>query len=161
VVNTNIRSLFSGMIAPLLFSCLLSCGDSQTGKKGVTFLEKIDSVMTGEAPDEYNPDNVLLILPGNPAPGECFRILATGGRNIRKAKIVVSGPSGNLESLDSKTGEELPCWRIDDFAGIPAGNYKATLVVDKKEVSNLEFEIAPRKVISQGGVEDDTCLGAG
>jgi hypothetical protein len=159
VVNVNIRSLFSGLITPLLFSSLVSCGDSQTGKKGLTLLEKLDSVITGEAPDEYNPVNVLLILPGNPAPGEGFRILATGGTNIRKAKIMVSGPSGNLESMDSKTGEELPCWRIDDFAGSPAGNYKATLVVDKKEVSNLEFEIAPRKVISQKGVVWKTTRG--
>ncbi len=96
--------------------------------------------------------NAILVLPGNPAPGEGFRILATGGRNIRKAKIIVSGPSGNLESLNNKTGEELPCWRIDDFAGSAAGNYKATLILDHKEMSNLEFKIAAPEEISQKGM---------
>ncbi len=101
----------------------------------------------------------MLVLPGNPVPGESFRILATGGRNIRKAKIIVNSPSGNSECLDSKTGAELPCWRIDDFAGSPAGKYKATLIVDKKEVSFLEFEIAPRKLISQKGAVWKTTRG--
>lgn len=159
MVKVIIRSIFLGLIFPLLFSCLASCGDNQSGKKGVTFFEKIDSVITGEAPDAYNPVNALLVLPGNPAPGEGFHILATGGRNIRKAKITVSGPLGNAESIGSKTGEELPCWRIDDFAGSPAGHYKATLVVDKKEVSNLEFEIAPQKAIMQKGVVWKTARG--
>ena len=45
----------------------------------------------------------------------------------------------------------MPSWRIDDFAGSPAGKYKVTLMVDNKEVSNLEFEIAPRKVASWKG----------
>ena len=90
---------------------------SRQDNKGSTLLEKMESVIEAETPDEYNPVNALLVLPGNPAPGESFRILATGGRNIRKAKIIVSGPSGNFESLNTKTGEELPCWRIDDFAG--------------------------------------------
>ena len=159
MVKINIRLLFFGLITPLLFSCLVSCGDNQTGKKGLAFSEKSDSVIEGETADEYNPVNALLVLPGNPAPGEGFRILATGGRNIRKAKIIVSGPSGNLESLNSKTGEELPCWRIDDFAGSPAGKYKATLIVDKKEVSNLEFVISLRKVTPPNSVVWKTTRG--
>ncbi len=140
-----------GLIAPLLLILLESCGGNQTGEGGATFLEKIESAIEGEKPDEYDPANVMLILPGNPAPGESFRILATGGRNIRKAKIIVAGPSGNLESLNSKTGDELPCWRIDDFTGSPAGDYKATLISDKKEVSHLEFTISPREPTSPKG----------
>ena len=140
------------LLSPLFFLSLVSCDNNQGGKKGLTLSEKIESVLVGETPDAYTPVNALLILPGNPAPGEGFRILATGGSNIRKAKIVVSSPSGNLEALNSKTGEELPCWRLDDFAGNHAGKYTASLVVDKKEVSQLEFEIAPLKVISQKGV---------
>jgi hypothetical protein len=140
-----------GLIAPLWLIFLNSCGGNQTGKEGSTFLEKIESAIEGEKPDEYNPANVMLVLPGNPAPGENFRILATGGRNIRKAKIIVAGPSGNLESLNNITGDELPCWRIDDFAGSPAGDYKATLIIDKNEVSHLEFTISPREPTSPKG----------
>ena len=83
--------------------------------------------------------------PKNPGPGEKFRILVTGGEGIIKAKIIVSGPSGSLELLKSKTGEELPCWRIDDFNGSSAGQYKATLIMNNKVVSNLEFIISRLK----------------
>jgi hypothetical protein len=145
----TILRLFFVFLSPFFFLSLVSCNDNQAGKKGVAFLEKLESAIAGETPDEYTPVTAMLVLPGNPAPGKGFRILATGGRNIRKAKIIVIGPSGNSESTDSKTGEELPCWRIDDFAGSPAGNYKASLIVDNKEVRILEFEIAPLKVIPQ------------
>jgi hypothetical protein len=142
-----------------MFNSIVSCGKNQTGKQGLTFLEKSDSVIESETADEYNPVNILLVLPENPVPGEGFRILATGVRNIRKAKIIVSSSSGNLESLNSKTGEELPYWRIDDFAGRPAGKYKATLIMDKKEVSNLEFVISLRKVTPSNSVAWKTTRG--
>ena len=152
MVKIFIRLLFFGLIVTLLLNSLVSCGNNQTGKKGMASPENSDSVKGGETPDQFNPVNVLLLLPGNPSPGEGFRILATGGMNIRKAKIIISGPSGNLESLNHKSGEELPCWKIDSFAGTNIGNYKATLIVDKKEVGFLEFEISPRKVIPQKGI---------
>jgi hypothetical protein len=152
MVKVKIRLRFSGLIVPLMFILLPSCGGEQTGNNKMTLLEKLESVIEGESPDDYNPVNAMLVLPENPAPGESFRILATGGRNIRKAKIIVSSPSGNLESLKHKTGDELPCWRTDDFAGVAEGNYRATLSVDEKEISNLEFVIAPRKVTSPKGV---------
>ena len=148
----NIRLLIFGLITPLLFSCLVSCNENQTSKKGLTFSKKSDPVIEREIEDGYNQVKAMLVLPGNPAPGEGFRILATGGRSIRKAKIIVSGPSGNLKSLNSKTGEELPYWQIDNFAGSPAGKYKATLIVDKKEISNLEFIISPGKMSQSNSV---------
>jgi hypothetical protein len=156
MAKVPVRSLFSGLILFLLVSTLISCSDNPAGNKGVAFLQKIDSVITGDNPDTdgygNNTINSLLVLPGNPAPGEEFRILATGGKNIRKAKIVVSGALGELESKISKTGDELPYWRIDDFTGCAAGSYKVTLIVDKKEVQNLEFEIAPRMATVQKGI---------
>lgn len=152
LVKEYFRLLFSGLITLSLAILLPSCGGEQSGNKRTTLLEKIESVIEGEKPDEYNPVNAMLVLPGNPAPGESFRILATGGRNIRKAKIIVKGTSGDLESVSSKTGDELPCWRIDDFAGSTEGTYNATLILDNKEVSSLEFVIAPREVASLKGV---------
>lgn len=159
MVKVSVRLLFFCLITSMLFSLTVSCGDNQAARKGLALIEKLDSVIEGETPDEYNPVNAMLILPGNPVPGESFRILATGGRNIRKARIIVSGPSGNSEFLDSKTGEELPCWRIGDFAGSPAGKYKATLIADNKEVSHLEFVIAPREVTSRNGAVWKTTRG--
>jgi hypothetical protein len=64
-----------------------------------------------------------------------------------------------LESLNSKAGEELPYWRVDDFAGSPAGKYKATLIIDKKEISNLEFIISPGKVTPSNSVAWKTTRG--
>lgn len=154
-----ISLLFFSLFIPLIFILLGSCSGKQTGEKGTTLPEKTGSIVENETPDEHYTVNALLVLPGNPAPGEDFRILATGGRYIRKAKIIVSGPSENLESLNSKTGAELPCWRIDNFAGSVAGNYKATLIADKKEVANLEFKIAPREVAPQKGVVWKTIRG--
>ena len=153
-LQTNrLESRFFGLIVPLLFSCLVSCGDNQTGNKGLAFSENPDSAMNSETHDEFNSVNTMLVLPCNPAPGKGFRILATGGKNIRKAEIIVIGPAGNLKSLKSKIGEELPCWRVDDFAGSPAGKYKATLVVDKKEVSNQEFIVSSEKTTQTNSVE--------
>jgi hypothetical protein len=152
MVKKFIHLLIWCMIAPLFFAVITSCGGEQAGKQGSSLLEKIEAVIEGETPDDYNPVNAILILPGNPAPNEGFRILATGGRNIRKAKIILSGPSGNLKSQSHKTGNELPCWRIDDFAGNSEGTYKATLILENKEVGHLEFEIAPRQEIPQKAV---------
>jgi hypothetical protein len=101
----------------------------------------------------------MLVLPKNPSPGEVFRILAIGGVNIRKAQIIVSGPSGSLESLKSIIGEELPYWRIDDFTGSSVGKYKVTLIADKKVVSNLEFIISQREVTPPTGVVWNTLRG--
>jgi len=137
------------MILPLVFILtlcgLMSCNNNQSGKKGLIIPEKLSSIIENDVKDEYRPEQTLLVLPANPAPGVGFRILATGGSNLLKAQIVVNGPIGNLESLKSKTGVELPIWRIDNFIGTAEGKYTATLIVDKKEVAKVEFEIAPPK----------------
>jgi hypothetical protein len=153
MTKATARLFFPGLITVLLFSVIISCGDNKASKKGMAFLEKIDSVITWESSDlnNYgdNTINTLLILPRNPSPDKGFRILATGGRNIRKAKIIISGPTGSLKPLDSKNGEELPYWRIDNFAKSPEGTYTVNLMVDNKEVSSMVFEIAPITDITQ------------
>ena len=85
-----------------------------------------------------------MILPKDPEAGEKFRILTAGGEAILKAKVIVSGPQGISKSLKSKTGEEYPYWRIDDFSGCPSGKYKITILDNDKEVSDLEFNISRR-----------------
>jgi hypothetical protein len=138
---------------------VVSCDSNQGTKSGVSSSEKSGTEVQVEEDKDYTPVYAILVIPRNPAPGEGFRILATGGSNIRKAKIIVIGPSGDPESRNSKTGEELPFWRIDDFAGSPAGKYKVTLIVDKKQVSSLEFEIAPLKAIPLEGMVWKTIKG--
>lgn len=145
-------SLISGLIFTLMLSFTFSCGDSQHGKRGVTYPEMSVSEKEDVAEEGDQPVYSLLVLPKNPVPGESFRILATGGKNIHKAQIIVRGPSGELKSQKSKTGNELPYWRIDDFAGSPAGNYNVTLVENRKTVSELDFVISPAEPLRQPGV---------
>ncbi len=64
-----------------------------------------------------------------------------------------------MESLRSKTSEEPPYWRIDDFAGSSAGKYKATVTVGNTTVSNLDFTISPGEVVLPGGVVWKTLRG--
>ncbi len=141
----NIRSLILCLIIPLLFNFIACHSDRPDRKRGMASSGLSDSTKVPGSPLEYQPVNTMLVLPKNPGPGEAFCILTTGGEKIRKANMIVTGPSGNLESLRSKTGQELPFWRIDDFTGSIAGKYKATFIMDKKVVSNLEFIISPKE----------------
>ncbi len=151
MVKTYFRLLFIALLTSSLTLALESCNGNQSGEKSSTLLEKIESVMEGEEPDEYTPLNTLLLIPAQPAPGESFKILSTGGRNVRHAKVVVIGPQGNLESQNLKMGSELPCWRLDDFTGSSEGEYVATLMIDGKEATRLTFHIAQYKALTTNG----------
>ena len=141
ITGFNIRSIILWMFIPIMFNCkssndnlslktaMVSSGSQGSGKEIVTSVE-------------YPTINALLVLPENPSPGQAFRILTTGGENLRKAQVLVSGPSGNLESLKNKTVEEFPYWRIDDFAGSTEGKYRVTLIEDKKVILSQEFKIS-------------------
>ncbi len=150
MVKIYIRLLLIGLLSPSLIFSLQSCS-GQTESKGTSLLEKIESVFEGDTPDEYNPINTMLLIPANPTEGETFRIVATGGRNIRKATIKVTGPLGNIEAQNLKTGNELPCWRLDSFTGSGAGSYKATLLINGKELSVLSFNISSKKTNRTSG----------
>jgi hypothetical protein len=145
------RIISIGILSTILFIVLVSCDTNRSGKKELSSGEKTGHETEVEEKDAIPPVFGLLIIPTSPSPGESFRILATGGKNLRKAEIIISGASGDTEGRKSKTGEELPYWRIDEFKGMAAGKYKAALVVKNKEVSNVEFEIAPQKGIPQQG----------
>jgi len=159
IAGVNIHSLISGLIISLMFGCFACNGKNPDLKRGLVSSEKSDSTNETRTPGEYQPVNALLVLPKNPGPGKVFRILVTGGEDIRKAQIIASGPSGSLESVKSKTGKELPFWRIDDFTAGPAGKYKASLVVNKKVVSNLEFVISTGEETLSTGVVWKTLRG--
>ncbi len=151
MVKTYFRLLFIALLTSSLTLALESCNGNQSGEKSTTLLEKIESVMEGDVPDEYAALNTLLLIPAQPAPGESFKILATGGRNVRQAKIVVTGAQGDIESKNLKMGSELPCWRLDGFTGCSEGEYEATLMIDGKEATRLTFHIAPRKPLPSNG----------
>jgi hypothetical protein len=145
------RVILYSLVISLFLLSMVSCDGNRTGRKEPAANENPVQDTVVEVQDPSPPVYALLVIPGAPVPGEGFQILATGGKNLHKANITVKGPAGDPESLRSKTGMELPYWRIDDFSGSPAGKYKATLVVDHKEASSLEFEMAPRQEISHQG----------
>ncbi len=159
MAGTNIHSLILGLIIPFMFGCVACSGDHPDRKRNLVSSEIPDSTKMSETSDEYPWVYSLLVLPKNPGPGEAFRILATGWGNIRKAHIIISGPAGSMESVKSIIGGELPFWKVDDFTGSPAGNYKATLIVDKKVVSNLEFVISTGTETPSTGVVWKTLRG--
>jgi hypothetical protein len=159
IAGINIHSLILGLIIPLVLNDLAYCSGHAIGDKTLVPLKLSVSAAEKGTPDENQLVYSLMVLPKNPCPGEAFRILAIGGEDIVKGQVVVSGPMGGLKSLNSKIGEELPFWRIDDFTGSPAGKYKVTLISDKKVVCNLEFIISSRGTPSASGVVWKTIRG--
>ena len=118
MTGNNVRSLILSLNI-ILISGFIACNTNQAARKKVvgSSAEQISADST-ETSEEYPSVSALLVSPKIPAPGETFRIVVTGGKNILKADLIVTGPEGELKSLKSKTGEEFPCWRIDDFTGV-------------------------------------------
>jgi hypothetical protein len=148
----NIRLIIFSLIFSFTINVLVSCGTNADGKKSPSSAGKPVPPTENITPEPYNSVNTLIVLPKNPAPGQPFRILVTGDKNIGKAQIVLNGPTGSIDSRRSKEGGEMPYWRIDDFNGIPEGKYNVRLIADKKEVINFEFGISARQQPKGGGV---------
>ncbi len=140
-----------GVLVLLWLNLLYSCDSNRTGHQKAASGEHAGQEAAVEEMDGAVPVYALLVLPANPQPGQAFRIVATGGKNMRKAKIIVTGPAGEMESQNARLGSEWPGWRVDAFAGTAAGTYTASLVVSRKEVSRLEFEIGPAPEVSRQG----------
>ncbi len=96
---------------------------------------------TLETDYDNHPVYAILVLPENPLPGEPFRVVSTGGKSILSEKIEVRGGAETLKSVQSKTGDCIPYWRLDNFAGAPAGKYKAIISDGNKVAAVREFEI--------------------
>ena len=111
--------------------------------------------------DESQVTYSLLVSPVNPRPGEVFRILAVGGKNIRKARIVVNGQTGSVESRKTRNGDGLPFWRIDEFEAGQAGKYHVRLATTGKTLANLEFSISDKPSLQSSGLIWKTTHGWG
>jgi hypothetical protein len=159
IAGKNIPSLISLLIIQVLIQCLAACHSPGTQKKEMAVPGISDARAEPEIPDKIPTVYSLLILPGNPAPGEPFRVLAVGDEKILKAKIRLSGPGDSPEPGKSKYGDQLPYWRIDDFAGSPAGNYKVVLTAGKKNEISLDFVIGAGKETQPPGVVWKTLKG--
>jgi hypothetical protein len=148
----SFRILLSALTGCLAIICLACSGDGSAGKEGRVSSGTVDSTIRNDNLDENLPVISMLVSPENPAPGESFRILSTGGKNILKARIEVTGPTGSMESLKNKTGGELPYWRIDEFAGAATGKYRAVVFDGRKMAGSIDFEISTKKPVPVTGI---------
>ena len=147
VKRTGINSLLLifGLIISLIFISF-SCNGDRKGKAGNALSSGMpDSSGSGSAP-------TIVMIPENPRTGESFRILVIAHEFIRKTKITVSGPSGDLEPLKTVSGGEYPYWRFDDFTANSPGKYKVSVTAGKKFTDNLEFTVSDRKATSSAGI---------
>ena len=108
IAGINIRSLISGFILLFIFICISCNGDHPSHKSNLIPYKIPDLTKKKVSYDDNQVLYTILVLPKNPVPGEVFRIFVTGGENLRKAQIIVNGPTGSLESLKSKNGDEIP-----------------------------------------------------
>ncbi|HPI85256.1 MAG TPA: hypothetical protein PLR01_02700 [Bacteroidales bacterium] len=144
---------YIGFYFSIFLMILLSCDSNRPGKQQPASAQNADSETEVDHRLDASPVHTLLVIPEIPSPGQPFRIVATGGKNLRKAKISVHGPAGETEAGNSKFGNELPYWRVDYFAGSPEGKYTVVMKVKNSEAITLEFEIAaPKPVARQGTV---------
>jgi hypothetical protein len=151
MANLKFRLLNNEVVIALIIICI-ACNSGHSDRRGgLTSSKGSDSTSNGNTPDQYQIRNAMLVIPETPSPGKPFRILSTGGKNILKARITVTGEGGNSESLESKTGKEFPYWRLDDFTGNSAGKYKVSLFSGKNLISELEFEISQEGRYPQTG----------
>lgn len=147
------------LVILLIVNCITSCNNTPDPGSGKVPSESSGLPEESKKPDSYKPVYALLVLPKNPGHGETFRVLAIGGKDIRKASLEVTGEGGLVRSVSIKAGNELPYWRIDEFPGCAAGKYTITLTEDNDKVCNLEFSISKPKQMEQKGVVWKTLRG--
>jgi hypothetical protein len=142
------RSLLKIFSIAAIFIGIFSCGNRTAGDKSKSGSDSL--VVSVEEPEDlsdFQVANAVLVSPENPRPGEIFRVMVTGGKSIRKAKIEVKSPSGEIETKKSRNGAGLPFWRIDEFVAGIEGNYKVTFET-KTTTESLEFTVAGKPTIS-------------
>ncbi len=158
MTRNNVRSLIVSLI--IIISGFTTCNADQSARMKVAGSSADQTLAnSAEISEEYPSVYALLVSPEIPAPGETFRIVAVGGKNILKAQIGVTGPDGVLKSDKRKTGEEFPYWRIDDCPGGSAGNYSVTLTAGDMILSTLEFTVSPAVKTTQSGAVWKTVRG--
>ncbi|HZL10942.1 MAG TPA: hypothetical protein VFC65_13175 [Prolixibacteraceae bacterium] len=129
----------------VFFFGIVSCENHSARQKQVSGTDMVgDSLSEYDNSDNSQVVNALLVSPKNPRPGQEFRVLVTGGESLRKSKVVVSGPTGSIESGESRSGEGLPFWRIDEFKAESEGNYHVTLLSGNTTVFSLEFPVTDK-----------------
>lgn len=144
----NFRSILKIISIAAIFLGIFSCSNRAASDKSKS--DSDSSAVSVEEPDdqpEIGQVNAILVSPENPRPGEIFRVMVTGGKSIGKAKIIVSGTSGEIKAEKSRSGAGLPYWRIAEFVAGTEGNYTITFQT-KTTNENLGFTVTMKPAIS-------------
>jgi len=142
-LEIRVRSLLRTTLIAVSCLGIFSCSGHSAKQKQVSNSEIVaDSLEAPDNSDEKQVVTALLVSPENPQPGQVFRVLVTGGKNIRKAKIEVNSPSGEIDQEKSRNGEGLPFWRIDEFKAGAEGNYHVSLTGNA--TGSLDFSVTDR-----------------
>ena len=143
----NMRLRLTTFAIVTIFMGLASCGSRSEGGKTVS-----DSKSSIDVAEEVNQDDdaqavvAVLVSPENPRPGQMFRVMVTGGKDIRKAEIKVNSPSGEIKSEKSKSGDGLPYWQIAEFKAGSEGKYHVS--VDGNNAASLDFHVTSKPLQS-------------
>ena len=141
MLGIKVRLSLRTFVMAVFFLGVFSCGNRSAQEKN-----QPASKSSVELPEEVKDDHdaqaigALLISPENPRPGEVFHVMATGGKSIGKAKIVVSSAAGEIESEKGRTGDGLPFWRIDEFKAGSKGKYHIALS-EGSTTASLDFSV--------------------
>lgn len=144
------KFLLAALALTTLTPCFFACKNKTAGRiNEVAAVVAADSTDEPEAASEGEAVFALLVSPASPRAGQPFSILAVGDKKVKKAKLVISGPSGDLTAFKSRSGDGLPYWKIDGFEPVKAGKYLVTLTEKNRVVSSLEFTVSDGKPVAQ------------
>jgi hypothetical protein len=109
-----------------------SCSGRSTTIENNTVTEKqIEAVVETEDFSRIKLVTAILVSPENPRPGEIFRVMVAGGKDVLKADIRITSPSGKIKATKSRSGVGLPFWKIEEFTAGSAGEYQAEMGSEK------------------------------
>jgi hypothetical protein len=109
-----------------------SCnGRPSEGNSNAMQERQIEAAEESEDFSQIKLVDAILVSPENPRTGETFRVMAAGGKDVLKARISISGPSGKLDAGKSRSGVGLPFWRIEEFVAGPEGEYQVEMGSEK------------------------------
>ena len=87
----NVRLRLTTFAIAAIFLGLASCGSrSESGKAVPDLKSSVDVTEEVNQDDDAQAVVALLVSPENPRPGQVFRVMVTGGKDIRKAEIKVN-----------------------------------------------------------------------
>lgn len=143
-INPALQTLWLTLVVVVVVFGASSCnGRPSEGNSKAMQEKQIEAAEESEDFSQIILVDAILVSPENPRPGETFRIIVAGGKDVLKAKIKISGLSGKIESGKSRSGVGLPFWRIEEFIAGPEGEYQVEMGSEK-----LSFKVAEKPSLS-------------